>query len=131
MKFTPRLRSRWLGLATALSVAGVTAFAAAAPASADAGTNGWYELCSTGTYASYATWPSRGGFSSFVASPGQCVPIYMDGTQTDIYGLYPGGSSFYIGSDWYQANIVTTGDMGPGDYHWYVTASLVDPQLGG
>ena len=81
------------------------------------GTTGTYQLCSRGTYASVVIFPERGNASTFVANPGQCVPMYMDGTRADIYGLYPGGSRFYVGTDWYQANIATTGNMGA--WGWY------------
>jgi hypothetical protein len=115
----PSLRRVIVAAATvALTGAGVTA--GAAPAYAYNGQPGQYWLCSTGTYSSQLTYENSGGFSSYIAAPGQCVPFnWYNDTVVDIYGFYPGGSEFYIGTDWWACSIVTYGDMGPGDYNWY------------
>lgn len=105
-------------VAAALATAGLLTFTLSATTPANAGgSTGTYQLCSWGTYASYAVFPERGYASTFVASPGRCVPLYMNGDRADIFGLYPGGSSFYVGSDWWPANIATTGNMG--SWGWY------------
>jgi len=110
-----RILSRASVLAVVALAVGVGATAAEAN-----GTTGWYSLCSWGTYRSYMVWPDRGNYSSFVANPGQCVPIYMNGTDRgDIYGLYPGGYPFYVGSAWWQANVATTGNMGSWDWNFF------------
>ncbi len=98
-------------IAIALPV-GVGATAAQA-----SGGPGWYQLCSNGSYPSYVVWPGRGGSASYVANPGQCVWIYMAGDETDIYGLNR-GYAFYVGSDWWPANIATVGI--PASHNWYV-----------
>jgi hypothetical protein len=98
-------------IAMALPV-GVGATAAQA-----SGGTGWYSLCSEGSYPSYVVWPHRSGMSSNVAYPGQCVWIYMNGDETDIYGL-AGGYTFYVGTDWYPASIATVGI--PASHNWYV-----------
>jgi hypothetical protein len=118
-------RSRLIavGAAAGIMVAVGAATADAATASPADGTTGYYELCSDGTYPSYVDMPPVGdqaGFDSVIAEPGQCVPIYLNGDEAYIYGIYPGGSSFYIGSEWWPANIATNGDEGPGDYSFSV-----------
>ncbi|MEU9383236.1 hypothetical protein AB0D38_20610 [Streptomyces sp. NPDC048279] len=56
------------------------------------GTNGWYQLCSQGTYSSevqYADPDGSGpatGMTSVVAMPGQCVPIHLDGAPVEAFG---------------------------------------------
>ena len=41
----------------------------------------------------------------------------MAGDETDIYGLNR-GYAFYVGSDWWPANIATVGI--PASHNWYV-----------
>lgn len=111
-------RRRATSLLAALAF-GITTLMTVGTSPAQAGgSTGWYELCARGTYSSYAQVPSRGNWTTYVASPGDCVPLYMDGSRTEIYGLYPGGSSFHVGTQWWQANIATTGNMG--SWGWYV-----------
>ena len=126
LTFPRSQRSRLIavGVAAGITVAMGAASADAATAKPADGTAGYYELCAEGTYPAYVNMPpvgSKPGFTSVIAEPGgPCVPIYLNGDQAYIYGVYPGGSSFYVGSEWWPANIATTGDEGPGDYGFYV-----------
>jgi hypothetical protein len=116
------LRRVIVAAATVVTMTGVTVGVGATSAYAYDGQPGQYWLCSEGTYASHLIYRNSGGFSSYVASPGQCVPFpWYNNAVVDIYGFYPGGSQFYVGTDWWACSIVTYGDMGPGDYHWYQT----------
>jgi hypothetical protein len=112
MKFVSRKLFRSAAMVAA--IAGLAVGATAATASAN-GTNGQYQLCSRGTYASIVDYdvnvkpgdPRRG--TSYIATPGQCVPIYMDGGPVNVYMIYDNGSQKLLGTAWYQANIATTG----------------------
>jgi hypothetical protein len=118
----PNLRRVIVSAATVAAMTGVAVGVGAAPAYAYNGRPGQYWLCSRGTYASQLTYRNSGGFSSYIAAPGQCVLFNWYGDNVvDIYGFYPGGYRFYVGTDWWACSIVTYGDMGPGDYHWYQT----------
>lgn len=110
------IRKLIASMSVAVVAAGLAIGVGAAPAQAG-GTTGWYSLCATGTYDSYVEYTARAG-ASFLAYPGQCVPIYLDGSRVEIYGLYPGGSRFHVGTNWWPANIATTGNMG--SWGWYV-----------
>ncbi|MCX5400485.1 hypothetical protein [Streptomyces sp. NBC_00102] len=130
--------------ATALAMAGLTLGLTTTTASAN-GTNGWYQLCSRGTYKAFAEYVVEGntnasyltGFvgarvtgggsststssvagsltspaspmRTFIAYPGKCVPIYMDGNPVDVYLQYDDGGQVNLGRAWYQANIATAG----------------------
>ncbi|MFD9053486.1 hypothetical protein [Streptomyces zaomyceticus] len=112
MRVVPRNVLR--GVVTAVAAAAVAIGMSAGTASAN-GTTGWYKLCSKGTYMSYIEYGVQGssrpesGGTSFIAFPGQCVPIYMDGTPVDVYMEYDNGGRKNLGRAWYQANIATTG----------------------
>jgi hypothetical protein len=119
----PRVLRRTTAIAAAAALAisvGAASAGAATVRPAD-GTPGWYELCSDGTYSSEIIENPVGdepGFDSVIVAPGTCAPIYMSGSEADIYGFYPGGSTFFIGAEWWPANIATTGNEG--DWGWYV-----------
>lgn len=105
-----------VGLATGITAAAGMTSASAATAN---GAAGWYSLCSHGTYRSVGAYANSGGAETFIANPGECVPVYLDGTRAvDIYGEYPDGTHFHVGTDWYPSNLATEGDMGPGDYYF-------------
>lgn len=115
----PKLR-RVIAGAVTVGVVGVGTAVAAAPAQAYTGSPGTHELCSAGTYATVVAFRNSGGMTSLVAPRGQCAPFpWFNNSVVDIYGFYPGGSKFYIGTDWWSCNITTYGNMGPGGYHWY------------
>lgn len=102
-----------IGAVTAVTAA---AFATAAPNASANGTDGWYKLCSQGTYQSFVKYPDPDGSgpatgrSSALARPGQCVPIYLDGRPMEVYVAWDAGGWTKIGSSaWYQADIATKG----------------------
>ncbi|GAB2963449.1 hypothetical protein GCM10027280_60390 [Micromonospora polyrhachis] len=110
------IRKLIASMSVAVVAAGLAIGVGAAPAQAG-GTTGWYSLCARGTYTSYMKY-SDSPTTSVLAHPGSCVPIYLDGSRVDIYGLYPGGYEFHVGTNWWPANIATTGNMG--SWGWYV-----------
>jgi hypothetical protein len=109
------------GAAAAAAVAALAVGAGAGTANAaTGGTPGWYQLCSYGSYASEVLEPPTPGglqgFNSIVVYPGRCTPIYLSGGPANIYGFNPDGSRFYIGTQWWEANINTDGVPGQANY---------------
>ncbi|MFJ4153071.1 hypothetical protein ACIP10_36705 [Streptomyces galbus] len=140
MKLKRRNPLRWT--ATALAAASLALMTSAGVASAN-GTNGTYQLCSRGTYQAFIQYgggdvatrplqPVSGTASSplktntltsltpmrsYIAYPGQCVPITLDGSPVDVYLRYDNGGEVKLGTAWWQGNIATAGyKSGP---YWY------------
>jgi hypothetical protein len=94
----------WLG-------AGVTAMAALAglatvpAASADTGA---LTLCSQGGYGSYAQWPDRGDFSTFVIPNGQCYTSNVGGNTNEDIDIYDACTNQLIGSTIYNGSVGET-----------------------
>ncbi|MEC3975227.1 hypothetical protein [Amycolatopsis sp. H20-H5] len=107
MKSAYRLAVR--GLVVSGAVGAVVAFGSAGVA--QAATPGTLYLCSGGSYASVASFPERGGFSTYVVNAGTCQSFNYGGDhaeRVDIEMVYP---DRYIGSFTYDgragANIRT------------------------
>lgn len=112
----PRMRSRVLGVAAALTV--VLGGGVVSAASASAATAYQNELCSYGTYISFLSWAFTGSYMSTEVAPGQCVSIVWpnDYGAVDVWGVYSADNYFLIGAEAAEGDIATYGDEGPGDY---------------
>ncbi|MFF7634116.1 hypothetical protein ACFZB9_13310 [Kitasatospora sp. NPDC008050] len=91
-----------------------------------------FQICSHGSYASYAVFPSTplpGGavsisFATLVVAPGHCSPAYTlhpGNTTAKIYGVDSNGKDFLIDTDSFDYtspdHIVTTGSQNNPDWN--------------
>ncbi|GGU76713.1 hypothetical protein [Lentzea flava] len=75
----------------AVAVAAAAALIGAAPASAASA--GMIDVCSYGNYATQVEFPNRGGFSTWIVSPGSCQSTWIGygrvNEPINIYGFFP------------------------------------------
>ncbi|MEV0083951.1 MULTISPECIES: hypothetical protein [Saccharopolyspora] len=93
---------RWTGRGIALAVAAGAALTMGTFGTAQAATPGVFKLCSKGSYDSYATFPERGGFSTFVVRSGECQDFNYGGNGPERVDIVNANSDGVIGSVTYD-----------------------------
>jgi|SRR5580700_2620812 hypothetical protein len=88
-------------LATGAAIAGTAVSASAAVAHT-------FKICAYGNYTAYGEVPQQGGFSTELASPGQCkyIPLENGSTYAKVWGLYNTHPNvqFYVGTAHFSAS---------------------------
>jgi hypothetical protein len=69
---------------------------------------GDFELCSEGGYDSYAVFPDRGGFATFVVPNGWCYIFPYGGNSNEEVNVYEANNNQYIGSTIYNGSVGET-----------------------
>jgi len=101
MPLTTTLKRAALSIGTVGAAATAAALLATPAASAAPTASGALELCSQGNYSSVVEFPARGGFSTFVISPGQCHTTTGLGDRDsyediNVYGIDGAGNRFGV-----------------------------------
>jgi hypothetical protein len=69
---------------------------------------GNFELCSEGGYYSYASFPDRGGASTYLVPNGWCYVFPYGGNSNEQVNVYDANNNQYIGSTIYNGSVGET-----------------------
>ncbi|RKT86442.1 hypothetical protein SAMN05421805_10688 [Saccharopolyspora antimicrobica] len=92
---------RRMGRGIALAVAAGATLTMATMGTAQAAAPGVLKLCSKGSYASYASFPERGGFATYVVPSGKCDTFDFGGNRPERVDIVQSGGRI-IGSVTYD-----------------------------
>ncbi|MCW3820146.1 hypothetical protein ONA91_37520 [Micromonospora sp. DR5-3] len=116
-------RAKIVGLLAAAATVGT--LVSASPAFASTGTT---TVCSKGNYGSQLVFVDRGGFATFVVSPGHCSSVHFgkySSERVNVYG-YKSGAKVFLGyafiNDWKTSTFNTYGSI-PGSPYFKLSVS--------